>query len=604
MSTVSSAANPTFSKASFVRIRTSAGVGARATLFIMIEPMDTTSIVQRFKTLQKETAKGVRFVDAKAQIKQYTYAQLMESGSRFAKALSDRKIQSAVILVMVNPESAIIAILGCMMAGCPPTPVYPPQNVQAVPAFLRFIKHVAARSGATLIVAEGEPYSLLGSVPHDTKTVYSVEKFDSMFSNSTGRFDRQVEQSTAFLQFTSGSTADPKGVIVSHRALAANLWMIRTASHMTESSCVVTWLPVYHDMGLIGTVLNAITLPCDLVVLPPMVFLKKPRLWLELITQFLGTHTAAPNFAYGICARRVADINGLKLSTMTTFICGAEPVIPLTLERFAHHFTPAGLNPASLVPAYGLAEATLAVTFTPYLRGLISDRIDLDALSTANIAMPAEAGNAHSMKIASCGASMPEMSVRIANENEMVLQQRQVGEIQVKGPSVTEGYIGDEVATRESRTSDGWLRTGDLGYMVNDELYVCGRSKDVIIIRGKNFHAHDLEHLASEVPDIRTGNVVAFSSRNESGESLVVIAESRNENESAILAKNVRNHLSESIGISPDEVVIVPAGTLPKTSSGKLKRSETKRLYETGSLQKKPIKAKAYFEIVKSFFRL
>ena len=561
--------------------------------------MDTTPITERFRELRYEKTKGVLFADQQGKLIRYSYSELMEKGRRFAGGLLKKGVHPGepVILVMTDPQSAIIAILGCMMLGCPPTPVYPPQRLQAVSGFLRFLKHVVERSGATLIVAEGQPYAFLGSLPHDTKTIRSVEKFESIYqggSEHEGGSDNPI----AFLQFTSGSTSEPKGVIVSHRGLAANLWMIRTASQMSSSSCVVTWLPVYHDMGLIGTVLNAISLPCDLVVLSPLTFLKKPRLWLDLITQFHGTHTAAPNFAYGLCTKRVTNTTGLDLSSMTTFICGAEPVIPGTMQKFVRHFERAGLRSEALVPAYGLAEATLAVTFTPYMRGLATDSVDLNALSEHRIAKPIEGIDSHSMQIASCGLPMAGLSVRVANNEGNALPERSVGEIQVAGPSVTKGYIGDDRAGRASRTSDDWLRTGDLGYIVNGELYVCGRIKDVVIVRGKNFHAHDLESIASEVSGVRTGNVVAFSYAREGAETFIIVAESRNENSK--LSSAIRSHISQTIGVSPDEVVVVPAGTLPKTSSGKLKRLETRKLFESGKLHAKPGKTGAYIEVIKS----
>lgn len=562
--------------------------------------MDDTPIVEKFGELSKVTGKGIRFAGAGGEMHSYSYAELMDRARRVAGELLKNGVKpgEAVILVMTTPEPAILTILGCMILGCPPTPVYPPLNLQAVPGFLNFLQHVADRSQATLVVAEGPPLRVLGSF--SAGTVRRVVNFDTLTSG-TFHADLEGEQNpVAFLQFTSGSTAEPKGVMVSHRGLAANLWMIRTASHMDESSSVVTWLPVYHDMGLIGTVLNAITLPCDLTVLPPVLFLKKPRLWLELITQFKGTHTAAPNFAYGICRRRIANVSGLDLSTMTTFICGAEPVLPATMNAFVEHYSSAGLRPEAMVPAYGLAEATLAVTFTPHLRGLVSDKVDLHSLSEDRIARPSNGtGGAPSVEIASCGLPMPGLSVRIASENGTSLADRQVGEVQVIGPSVTPGYISDENATKSSKTADGWLRTGDLGYMLNGELYVCGRIKDVIIIRGKNFHAHDLEAIASHVSGIRTGNVVAFGSTNQAGESLVIIAESRSRGNFDSLKREVRNRLSEQIGITPDEIVIVPPGTLPKTSSGKLKRSETKRRFEHGNLQARPGKAAVYLSAIR-----
>jgi fatty-acyl-CoA synthase len=270
---------------------------------------------------------------------------------------------------------------------------------------------------------------------------------------------------------------------------------------------------------------------------------------------------------------------------MTTFICGAEPVLPKTMESFVQHFQKARLRAGAMVPAYGLAEATLAVTFTPYMRGLATDEVNLESLS-AGYAKPAVADRTH-IRISSCGVPMPELYVRIASESNSPLPDRRIGEIQIKGPTVTPAYVGDEEATRNAKTPDGWIRSGDLGYFAGGELYVCGRIKDVIIIRGKNFHAHDLESLASDVPGVRTGNVVAFSVQREEGESFVIVAETRSEERSSEISRQIRSRLAESIGIAPDDVVLVPAGTLPKTSSGKLKRSETRQRYLSSTLQSK-----------------
>lgn len=546
------------------------------------------NILESLHELHKRRDPGISFANSSGNLKDVTTAELINHAQKFAGGLRNLGVREGepVILVMTDPESAIIAILGCMIAQCPPTPVYPPLNLAAISGFLKFITHVAARSSATFVIADPQPYGILGNVTKDAPPIRGVAQFSDVMMSAQVLEIPKTFPDTAFLQFTSGSTSTPKGVMVQHSGLAANLEMIRAASHMNSNSCVVTWLPVYHDMGLIGTVLNAITLPCKLVVIPPIVFLKHPKLWLELITRFRGTHTAAPNFAYGLCARRVSDRSGIDLSSMTTFICGAEPVLPKTMEDFINHFVDAGLNPASLVPAYGLAEATLAVTFTPYLRGLKTDRVDLEALTAGRTALRLD-HDANIVRIASCGVPMPGLSVRVVSEDGQQISERKIGEIQVSGPSVSAGYIGDQSATRESRSDDGWLKTGDLGYIAEGELYVCGRIKDVIIVAGKNYHAHDLESAAAEVNGVRTGNVVAFSSKNHDGESVVVIAETRNEQRSGELGKEIRNHLAKTIGISPDHVLVVPPATLPKTSSGKLKRSETKLLYEKGELGKK-----------------
>lgn len=553
---------------------------------------------------------GIRFVDEKGKIARLSYADLISESQRFASALRMKtKPGEPVILVMTEPRTAITAILGCMIGHCPPVPIYPPQNLKSVPAFQNFVKHVAGRSRATLVIADPQVYPFLQSTDAGS-SVREVGK-TAAFQGSTNELEisDQPDSPIAFLQFTSGSTSTPKGVMVVHEGLQANLEMIRNASRIDRNSCVVTWLPVYHDMGLIGTVLNAITLPCELVVLQPLAFLKHPRKWLELITEFKGTHTAAPNFAYGLCTRRISEVGGLDLSSMTTFICGAEPVLPKTMEDFVEHFKPAGLQPGSIVPAYGLAEATLAVTFNPHMRGLATDEVDFQKLTDDRLAVRSRGGSEtgphapSTIRVPSCGLPLTGLEVRIANDGE-ALGERMVGEIQVRGPSVTPGYIGDEEVTRESRTADGWLKTGDLGYMVIGELYPCGRIKDVIIIRGRNYHAHDLESLTSEVPGVRIGNVVAFSVSLARGEGLVIVAETRNEARSNEIERRIRSHLAERIGITADEVAVVPASTLPKTSSGKLKRAETKSLYESGNLLKQTSRFSGIQAVLKSGLEL
>ena len=555
--------------------------------------MITPSIIEALREIQDVQTVGVHFADDKVGLKRLSYGQLVRQGRLFADGLRrfGLKAGETVILVMTSPENAITAILGCMIASCPPAPIYPPQNLRAVPGFLNFVKHVGLRSKAAFIVADSQPYSILSGSSRDLPGIRGVEKFGKILLDARPmEIPDSQENSVAFLQFTSGSTSSPKGVLVMHDGLAANLSMIRESCNMNSGSTVVTWLPVYHDMGLIGTVLNAITLPCELVVLPPLAFLKKPGLWLELISQFKGTHTASPNFGYGLCVRRIPRVDGINLSSMTTFICGAEPVLPATMEDFVQHFRAAGLSPGAMVPAYGLAEATLAVTFSPSSRGLITDEVDMEVLAEGRIAKSTRNGN--KIRISSCGLPMPGLSVRIGSEQVHEFGDRTIGEIQVSGPSVTPGYIGDEEATYSSRTKDGWLRTGDLGYLSNGELYPCGRIKDLIIIRGKNFHAHDLEHLASEVPGVRTGNVAAFSVQESAGEYLVLVAETRAGDRAHQIAQEIRARLADSIGVKPDEVLVVPPGTLPKTSSGKLKRNETRQLYINGNiLQKKSMLA-------------
>jgi fatty-acyl-CoA synthase len=538
--------------------------------------------------VRKIQSRGVTFLDGKGRKKTLSYAELWDASTRFAGGLRERGMEpgESLLLALPEPEEALIAILGSMIAGCPPAPIYPPMGFLGVPAFLRYLEHVGRRADARHVVAGSQITPLLGAVPRDVPRVRGVDKFSALLGGKALSEPAPLTpESTAFLQFTSGSTASPKGVQVTHGNLTANLAMIRLASRMDDRSCVVTWLPVYHDMGLIGTCLNAITMGIPLVVISPRTFLRDPWLWLSAISEHRGTHTAAPNFAYGLCVKRIPTerTRELDLSSMLTFICGAEPVLPKTMERFVEHYAPARLAPGAMAPAYGLAEATLAVTFTPHLRGLACDVVDAAGLSRDRVASAVDGGG--EMRVPSCGVPMPGVEVRVGDPEGNPLPERHVGEVQIRGPSVTPGYIHDPEATRASRTPDGWLRTGDLGYLAGGELFPCGRQKDVIIIHGRNYHAHDLEAIASELAEVRTGNVVAFGvpGRGES-EELVLVAESRAADDSERIAREIRGRISEALMVTPRDVQVVPPGTLPKTSSGKLKRAETKTLYIEGRL--------------------
>jgi acyl-CoA synthetase (AMP-forming)/AMP-acid ligase II len=532
-----------------------------------------TTFVDDFLSLRHEVRRGVTFVRT-AERRFVPFADLTAGALGFAAGLRGAGLRAGdpVVLVIPSAEQALMAILGCMVAGIPPAALYPPESAKALPKMIRYLDHVLERCGTRHVIASGQLLPVLsGSARahvHDFATLAQTP------ADSEGEHPSSTD--TALFQFTSGSTSVPKGVIVTHGCLQSNMNMIRTVTRMSERSVTVTWLPLYHDMGLIGTALLAIGLGCSLSVMSPLTFLGRPRLWLEEIARVGGTHTAAPNFAYGLCVKRVPDPSGLDLSSMEVFVCGGEPIIPETLERFAAHYAPAGLRAGAVVPAYGLAEVTLAASFTPYGRGILCDSVDAESLATDRLAVPPTGS---SLRVPSCGTAMPGLDIRVADAAGRALAERRVGEIQVRGLSVSPGYINDPEATRESRTTDGWLRTGDLGYLAAGELYPCGRSKDVIIVRGRNLHAHDLEAAAATVVGVRAGHVVALGVNGAEGERLVVVAESNKLEQAESIADAIRQELDRAMSAVPHDVRVVRPGTLPKTSSGKLKRSETRELY-------------------------
>jgi fatty-acyl-CoA synthase len=329
----------------------------------------------------------------------------------------------------------------------------------------------------------------------------------------------------------------------------------------------------------------------------PMTFLKRPVSWLEILSKHRGTITYGPNFSYAITAKRVRerDLEGIDLSAVRVAGCGAEPIQADTLRAFADRFSSVGFKESAFVPSYGMAEYTLAIAFST---GVPTDRVDADTLWSDGVAEPVadDKTGPEVVEIVHCGRAFPEHGVRIVDvETREVLGDRRVGEIEVSGPSVMQGYYEQPDATSETIGEDGWMKTGDLGYLVDGNVFICGRAKDVIIVNGKNYYPQDLEWAGSEVSGIRQGNVIAFPTFREGlgREAVVVVAETREpEEKRPALAKEVKAEIAKATGLTVDEVVVVDAGTIPKTSSGKLQRRKARSQFEEGNLEKREAEGK------------
>jgi fatty-acyl-CoA synthase len=356
----------------------------------------------------------------------------------------------------------------------------------------------------------------------------------------------------------------------------------------------VSWLPLFHDMGLIGFVVGPLftNIPC--VFLPTATFVRTPRAWLEAIHKHRGTITYAPNFAYALVSKRLKerDVASLDLSCLRVAGCGAEPIQARHLREFAEKLAPAKFDPTAFLPSYGMAEATLAVTFVPSRVGLRSDTIDPKGLATGIAS--AATGDA-SQEIVDCGRAFPEHEVAIVDENGKRLGDRQVGQIITRGPSITAGYYNEPELTQASfKDINGvrWLHTGDLGYVVDGNLFVCGRLKDIIIIRGRNYYPNDIEWAVSELPGIRRGNAVAFSvsvdangvARETGGEEALVVCAEAFQSDAAGLTDAIKSTITAQFALTVHEVAIVPQGSLPRTSSGKAQRRKTRQMFLEGTL--------------------
>jgi fatty-acyl-CoA synthase len=389
------------------------------------------------------------------------------------------------------------------------------------------------------------------------------------------------------IQFTSGSTADPKGVMLPHHTVCANLDAIATAAHMDPATDVmVSWLPLYHDMGLVGFLILSMTTGCELVLGAPQDFLASPRRWMQWLSDHGGTATAGPNFAWVLATRalqRVGDDERLDLSRLRIALNGAEPVDAEAVEAFVEAGRRHGLRPGAVFPAFGMAEVVIGATFPEPMTGLRVDAVDARALEQRRRAEPAT-GSAPHRRLVRLGRAVPGLELRIVDDvTGEALGERQVGELQIRGTSVTPGYYRrDDVAAEPF--CDGWLHTGDLAYLVEGELVVCGRSKDVIIVGGRNIFPDDIERAVGAIDGVRAGNVIAFGVDGRHGkESIVVVAEVRTDDET-LLRKFVAERVREVVGVPAKDIVLVAPSTLPKTSSGKLQRAACREQYLAGSL--------------------
>ncbi|HEY8459988.1 MAG TPA: fatty acyl-AMP ligase [Blastocatellia bacterium] len=534
----------------------------------------------------------MRFLGPGGEERYFAYTRLHAEAERRAAHLSGLGFMKGdrLALMMAEAHEFVASFLGCVIAGIIPTPISPPMATKAGEHFLATAARIIDNAGAkALLTTEAtKPYAeqSLGRASEYARLITTEEAF----AGDPPPFDRpRVDpEDICFLQYTSGSTTSPRGVIVTHANLMANAvgFLGPHGLNAGPHEMGVSWLPHYHDMGLIGFILAPIIMNRPVVILPITSFARDPRVWLKAIDKYRGTISYAPNFAYAQVVRRLRDqdLDALDLSCWRVAGCGAEPIHVPTLRSFAERLAPAGFRAEAFMPSYGLAESTLAVSIYQHGRHgepLRVDRVDAESLKRGK-ARPAAENNGRMSEIVSCGFPLPGLQVAIINEEGVALPEREIGEVAVKGPSVTRGYFRNPEATAET-WRDGWLRTGDLGYLADGELYICGRSKELIIIRGANYYPQDIEMAARDLPGIKRGNVVAFGVNDGSEERLVILAEA-DPREGENLRQAIASRVREATGLDVHRVALVPVGTLLRTTSGKLQRRKMKQLYEQGEI--------------------
>ena len=411
---------------------------------------------------------------------------------------------------------------------------------------------------------------------------------DQLRAPAPDRVDREPakigDDDVAFLQFTSGSTASPKGVEITHGGLRANAWAIMRDSLQCDpdKDHGVSWLPLTHDMGLVGFVLSPLFHKVQVTFIPTLSFIRNATIWLETIHRKRATISFAPNFAYSLVTRRAtaSQIAKWDLSCMKAFGCGSEPINPVTMRAFVDKFSACGLKPAALLPCYGMAEATLAISFGQLHGQFSTDHVDPNTLLKERRASPVEHDALRpeeTFEVVCCGQVIPQHEVAIFDDQGMRLDERQVGEIWMRGPSIARGYYRDDKNTQRT-FGDGWLRTGDLGYLVNGSIYVTGRKKDLIIVNGRNYDPQHIEWLADELPNVRNGSTIAFSVPGPATEGLVVIVESRTKEPEALEAL-VKSRIAEKLQFVASDVIVASPGSFPKTANGKHRRARARQQY-------------------------
>ncbi len=573
------------------------------------------TLVQAVRDLAGDDRRGFVFVRPGGEEVLRTFRQIAAESERRGAALAARGLRPGDRLAMViaDSEDFVLSFLGALFAGVVPVPIYPQVGFRNVEVYRDGVAHVARAAGAAALLTTEAGRPSLDGVEARAPSLRSVFTVGDLEGPASGGLPNVGPDDVAFLQFTSGSTSRPKGVIVTHGNLAANAeaFMISGLRRDPEVDKGVSWLPLFHDMGLIGFVVGPLFTNVPCVFLPTASFVRAPRLWLDKIHQHRGTITYAPNFAYALVAKRVKDrdVAGLDLSSLRIAGCGAEPIQATALRDFAARLAPAGFDPRAFVPSYGMAEATLAITFVPLRGGLATDRIDAAGLTEGEARPPREGGagdgsgatDAGGVEIVDCGVPFPGHELAIVDDAGARLPERRVGEIVTRGPSVTAGYCNEpELTARAWAPLPGdapgerpWLRTGDLGYLAGGRLFVCGRKKDVIIVRGRNYYPSDIEWAVAALPNVRRGNVVAFGVRagpdgrpsaDGAGEEHLVVCCEGASGDAAAIREMAGACVASAFGLTPLEVVVAPLASLPRTSSGKPQRSRTRQMYLDGTL--------------------
>ena len=556
-------------------------------------PATVVEALRRIRTVENH---GCTFLDNANKPTFFSHAALYRAAEVRAQALLGLGLTRGdrVAMVLSQPQDFVITFLGALLAGVVPVPMFPPLSFGKLDAYAESAVSILEVAGARIIVTDKALSSVLWQVVPKVSTLKDLVVVESLDAGkkATGELPEITAADLAFLQFTSGSTSAPKGVMVTHKSLVANCWAIATEGMGLEvgSDVAISWLPLYHDMGLIGFVITPLMKGVDVVFIPTLSFVKRPSIWLQTIHDFKGTVSFGPNFAFALATKRASekDLATWDLSSVRIIGSGAEPINANVMFEFVERFAQCGLKPGVPMPAYGMAEATLAMSFAAVGEDLPVLLLDAETFRReGRVVTPDD--DALSLAFVSCGKPFSKHGICVIDAEGNVLGEDREGELVFSGPSLTDGYWKNPEATAEVfRTIVGggdtiWLRTGDLGFVHDGNVFITGRSKDLIILNGRNHHPQTIEWSVAEIDGVRKGNVVAFSRPGKESEELVVVAETRAD-PPADLKETIIAAVADRLSLKVTDVVLLGAGQLPKTSSGKLQRRKTREQYLAGEL--------------------
>ncbi len=536
---------------------------------------------------------GLRFLDRHERETFFDWAEVEARAQRVATQLLALGIEQGERVALIYPTGPEFfdAFFGAVLAGAVPVPLYPPVRLGRLDEYHQRTAKMIELCAARLVLAHRRVRRILGQTIELVKPVFGCRELGDLppgDPSAVGVGEATSEDDLALVQFSSGTTVDPKPVALSHRAVMAQ---VNTLNGMwpAESSLRhsgVSWLPLYHDMGLIGCIFPAMELPTDLTLLGPELFVAKPALWLRAISRYRATVSPAPNFAYGLCVAKIRDeeMEGVDLSCWRVALNGAEAVAPSVLRAFRDRFELWGFSNEALTPVYGLSEASLAVTFSALGQPFTSRRFARRPLAEEGVAQAQPEGQ----ELVSVGRPLPGFEIEIRDEAGEALPAQRTGRIWLRGPSLMDGYLDQPEATARALV-DGWLDTGDLGFWFEGDLYLTGRAKELIILRGRNYPPEMVERPLLGLAGSRAGCTVALSWLPEGADGEVLwlfVERARDASPEAIaeLPQECRRAVLKATGLVVDAVHLLDPGTLPRTSSGKMRRGETLRRHSAGEL--------------------